>query len=159
MTAPDTDALLGRLVVALAAVILPTGLLFAWLGWSDLAMLRSWPRADATVTAAPTARRLDQAGLTLLAETPSGRVEGRTIRPVAGVWLDPHPAPRHGERVAVVIDPHDPRRMATVDSLRWSWLGIGSAAATLALGVALAAAAVAEVANARRPRPGAQPAP
>ena len=159
MTAPDTDALLRRLVVALAAVILPTGLLFAWLGWSDLAMLRSWPRADATVTESHAPRRLDQAGLTLLAETPAGRVEGRTIRPVAGVWLDPHPAPRHGERVAVVIDPHDPRRMATVDSLRWSWLGIGSAAATLALGVALAAAAVAEVANARRPRPGGQAAP
>jgi hypothetical protein len=57
------------------------------------------------------------------------------------------------------MDPSDPRRMATVDSLRWSWAAIGSTAAVLILGVALAAAAVLEVVNARRARPGRHAAP
>lgn len=139
--------MLGRLVVAMAAVFLAGGAVLGSLGWSDLAMLRDWPRSEATVVEITTRRHwrgTEAAELTLLADTPSGRVEGRTIRPVASAWFDPHPVPARGDRVAVVMDPRDPRRMATVGSLEWSWPAIGTTVVALVLGVTLAASAVIE---------------
>lgn len=155
MTLPETDEAIRRFLRALAVVLLPSGLLMAHFGWADLVMLQDWPRREAVVAAAAPFERwrgVEDAVLILRAETEAGPVERRAIRihPIVPPWSAPHQAPLPGDRLTVVIDPDNPQRMATVESLRWSWPAVAAMATALLIGGAAALALLHDLLQRRR---------
>ncbi|MBP0463286.1 hypothetical protein J5Y09_05135 [Roseomonas sp. PWR1] len=115
----------GALAPYVAAVLffVPLGGWTVKLGVERLTMSRSWIRGTAEVLAvpgprAPTPRR--HYDLVLRRVLSDGTaVDARAIlgHPFRVGWSRPGRVPQPGDRLDIVIDPDDPRRMTTVDSL------------------------------------------
>ncbi|HYF08885.1 MAG TPA: DUF3592 domain-containing protein [Acetobacteraceae bacterium] len=136
-------------VAVLILFTLGTGFLGLGSGLLVLAELeaRRWPRVEAEivgVTERPLRSRTPRLyDLRLVAEIPDGRrVEGETIAPYRwrSSWSDPRPPPGVGDRIAVFVDPDDPRRMRPLTT--WPPLWENALHAVLFSGASLAFLAV-----------------
>lgn len=100
-------------------------------------MQRNWPRAEATVTAVTrewSGRGGPFFALRLRAVLPNGDVLLENTMPGFGhpmrsSWSEPRRRPEPGDALTIVMDPDDPRRLATVASLgspraSLAWLAI-----------------------------------
>ncbi len=106
---------------------------------AGLTMLRSWSRGTAEVLAVPgqhpsTPRR--HYDLVLRHRLDDGStVAARGLRghPFRTTWSRPGHVPQPGDAIDVVIDPRDPRRITTIDSLGLPGLGIAFGLGMLAI--------------------------
>lgn len=104
-------------------------------------MQRSWPRAEATVMAVTrewSGRGGPFFALRLRAVLANGDVVlGQTIprfeHPMRRSWSEPRRRPEPGDALAIVMDPADPGRMATLASLGGTWASLAWSAFLLAM--------------------------
>ncbi|WP_198370624.1 GNAT family N-acetyltransferase [Roseomonas rosulenta] len=108
---------------AVFLVIAPLGALSVADGVQRLAMSRSWTRGTAEVLALSgptvTGHRRHYDLVLRRVEADGAVVHARAIfpQPSRMTWSEPPRVPQPGDRVDVVIDPADPHRMTTIDSL------------------------------------------
>jgi hypothetical protein len=119
---------------------LPLGVWTISMNVAGLTMSRGWTRGTAEVLAVPgpnphaPRRHYDLVLRHRLGDGTAMDARGLRAHPFRITWSRPGRIPQPGDTLDVVIDPDDPRRMTTVDSLGVPGLGIAFGLGILALG-------------------------